>query len=433
MQSTINDWSRLVLFLSEINSSNSTNHKVAILEKYKDSEFIKKILKYTYDPYRQYFVTSKNLKKRVDLSSGPVEESIFDLLDKLDSRVYTGHTAISAVNAFIDKNKEFSEIIYQILDRNLETRATTTLINRVIPNLIPTFNVALAFDATKVKNIDLTSGDWLVSRKLDGIRCIAVIREKGNIKFFSRNGKEFETLSVVKDEIDRLGITNCVLDGEICLMNKDGSDDFQGILKQIQRKDHTILNPRYWIFDILTLDEFESGVGTEKLSTRLERDICQSVQTSSILAILSQTRILNEETLLSLKTESKNSGWEGLIARKDVGYEGDRSRNMLKLKEFYDSEYVVLDVIMGPQRIVSNGHEITETVLSAVIIEHKGGRVQVGSGFSLEERRKYFLDPNSILGSTITVQYFEETVDQEGNNSLRFPVFKANHGKIRNT
>jgi DNA ligase-1 len=78
-----------------------------------------------------------------------------------------------------------------------------------------------------------------------------------------------------------------------------------------------------------------------------------------------------------------------------------------------------------------DGKEIEEQVLSAVTIEHKGGRVQVGSGYSLDERRRYFQRPEEIMGSIITVQYFEETVDQDGKSSLRFPVFKANHGKSR--
>ena len=36
-----------------------------------------------------------------------------------------------------------------------------------------------------------------------------------------------------------------VLDGEICLIDEFGNDDFQGIMKEIKRKDHTIQN-RSW-------------------------------------------------------------------------------------------------------------------------------------------------------------------------------------------
>lgn len=423
----LNDFNSLSEFVTEMNSSNSTNHKVETLSKYKENLFVQKVLHYTYTPYKQYGVSSDNLKKRSELvAPSNLYPSFFQLLDDLADRNITGHSAIEATNAFIKEWQEYSHLIYQIIDRNLETRATTTLINRVMPGLIPTFSVALAHDINKVKKIDLLDGTWYVSRKLDGVRCITIIRN-GKVYFFSRNGKSFETLGRVAEAIVSLGIDNCVLDGEICLMKEDGSDDFQGILKEIQRKDHTIQNPKYWVFDQLTLEEFDSGVGSEPLSKRLTRFLFEG----DTIEALPQYKITSEQALIAMKDEAKGKGWEGLIARRDVGYEGDRTKNMLKLKEMHDAEYVVIEAIMGPQRVIVDGQEVEEQMLSAVIIEHKGNRVQVGSGYSLEERRKYYLNPEEILGSIITVQFFEHTVDQNGNHSLRFPVFKANHGKSR--
>lgn len=423
----LNDFVSLREFVNSMNESNSTNHKVDILTKHKDNPFIRHVLHYTYTPYKQYGVSAANLKKRDDLiAPSNIYPNLFQLLDDLHERKITGHNAIEAVNAFIHEWSEYSDLIFQIIDRNLETRATSTLINRVVPGLIPTFSVALAHDINKVKKIDLFDGTWYVSRKLDGVRCIAIIRN-GAVQFFSRNGKQFETLTNVGKEIVRLGIDNCVLDGEICLMKEDGSDDFQGILKEIQRKDHTIKNPKFWVFDQLTLEEFDSCAGHASLSVRLQRMRFEG----DVIEALPQHKILSKESLDNLKQQSKDSCWEGLIARRNVGYEGDRTKNMLKLKEMHDAEYTVLEAIMGPQRVIVNGQEVEEEVLSAVIIEHKGGRVQVGSGYSLEERRHYFRHPEEIVGSSITVQYFEETVDQDGKNSLRFPVFKANHGKAR--
>ena len=104
---------------------------------------------------------------------------------------------------------------------------------------------------------------------------------------------------------------------------------------------------------------------------------------------------------------------------------------MLKIKEFFDAEYVVTSLIMGPQRVIVDGREIEEDMLSAVTIEHNGSIVQVGSGFTIDQRRHYYKNIGDLLGMTIVVQYFEETTDQHGNNSLRFPVFKGNHGKTR--
>jgi DNA ligase-1 len=423
----LEDFNRLRLFIDEMNSSNSTNHKVEILKKHQGDSFIQRILYYTYNPYFNFGVTSANLKKRSDLISQTSDYlDFFDLLDDLIARKITGHLAIERTNRFIQDYVEYSDLIYQIIDHNLETRATTTLINRVNPNLIPTFSVALAHDYTKVKGVDLTDGTWRISRKLDGVRCLAIIRS-GKVSFFSRNGKEFETLGRVKSEIEALGINDCVLDGEICIMKEDGSDDFQGILKQIQCKDYTIEHPRFWVFDILTLEEFDSRKGDSSLTKRLTRINFDS----SIIVKLPQSSVTAESALIAMRSHAKSQGWEGLIARRDVGYEGDRTKNMLKLKDFYDAEYLVKSAIMEKQRVIVEGREVEEEVLSAVIIKHKGNLVRVGSGFSMEERREYYANPEKIIGSVINVQYFEETVDQHGNNSLRFPVFKWNHGKSR--
>lgn len=427
------DFKELREFVNEMNSSNSTNHKVEVLTKYQYHPFIKRILFYTYHPYWNFGLTSTNLKKRSDLIS-PVEvyDDLFLMLDDFNERHMTGHAAIEAMNRFIKDYEEWADLIYQVIDRNLETRATVTLINRVNPKFIPTFEVSLAHDAAKVKGVNIFDGTWLVSRKLDGIRCICFIHGE-DIRFFSRNGKELLTLGKVAEEIRRLGITDTVLDGELCLMNEDGSDDFQGILKQIQRKGHTIENPRYQIFDILQAGEFAGDDVSPLFSTRIDSrgHWLGDLKSSAILEILPQVRIMDEDSLEELKSQSKDFNWEGLIARKDAHYSPGRSKNMLKIKEFFDAEYVVTSLIMGPQRVIVDGREIEEDMLSAVTIEHNGSIVQVGSGFTIDQRRHYYKNIGDLLGMTIVVQYFEETTDQHGNNSLRFPVFKGNHGKTR--
>ena len=426
------EFKKLEEFVQRMNQSNSLNYKTGILAKYKNDEFITRILFYTYNPYFNYGVSSENLKKRKDLitPNGTGHSTIFSLLNDLNERIFTGNAAIALVNRFIADNSNYDYLIYQILDRNLETRATTTLINRVMDNLIPVFDVALAHDANKVKGVNLLDGTWYCSRKLDGVRCITII-ENGNVKFFSRNGKQFHTLGAVEKEIKTSGLNNMVLDGEICLMNSDGSDDFQGILKQIQRKDHTIQNPKYWIFDILTIDEFYQKIVSPTFSDRLQDRYINLNSCSKILELLPQIKISDDLSFTELKNKSKDLNWEGLIARRDVPYVSGRSKDMLKIKEFFDSEYIVTGIITGPQRVIVDGKEIEEEMLSAIIINHKGSNVQVGSGFNLDQRRFYYKNPSEIMDCTVTVQYFEETIDQTGKPSLRFPVFKYNYGKTR--
>ena len=221
-----------------------------------------------------------------------------------------------------------------------------------------------------------------------------------------------------------------VFDGEICLTNKDGSDDFQGIMKQIRKKDHTIDNPKYLIFDIVTGQEFRDKIGASSYSLRYHA-LCNLIKGMKYLELVNQDIITETGHFTDLMKEADNKGWEGLILRKNRVYEGKRTKNMLKCKSFHDAEYTVIDLEYGPFRMIENGLEITKDVLSNVVIEHKGNRVSVGSGFTIEEREFFKANPNEILNKVITVKYFEETQNQSGNYSLRFPTVKVIHGNKR--
>ena len=113
------------------------------------------------------------------------------------------------------------------------------------------------------------------------------------------------------------------------------------------------------------------------------------------------------------------------MLRKNETYKGKRSNEILKVKQMHDEEYVVVDLENDYHRVIVDGAEVEEEMLKNVIIEHKGNRVHVGSGFSHDQRRHYFANPNEILGKQITVQYFEESQSKSGEFSLRFPVIKA--------
>ena len=412
-------------FVDKSNSTNSNTDKLNVIKEYSNQPDVLKVLQYTYDTFKQYYVTSKNCKKRSDLvlPFGTYKD-IFSLLDALSSRQITGHSAIEAVNTFVEENKEYEELVWNIIDRNLKTRSTVSMINKVVPGLIPTFDVALAqaYDDKTKKKVDWNDG-WYASRKLDGVRCLAIIDDKGDVNFYSRAGKEFTTLDSLKPSIQKLGLTNMVFDGEVCMVDENGNEDFQGIIKQIKRKDHTIEKPFYYIFDLLTIKEFSDKESITTLSERLETARAY-VMNDDYIGVLKQI-LADDMVMETMMEKSKREGWEGLMLRKDTTYKGKRSADILKVKKFYDDEYVVVDLENAITRVIVNGKEVEEMMLKNVVIEHKGSRVQVGSGFSHEQKRYYYENPSEILGKQITVQYFEETQNQHGEHSLRFPVIKA--------
>ena len=428
MSTLENNLNKLQIFVDELQSTSSSNSKKETLKRYSSDAFITKVLRYTFDSFKKYNVTPALLQKRPDLCNNPGYYDLFYLLDALDKRTITGHSAVAAVNGFIQPLRDnHRELIYNIISRNIKGRVSTTLINKVIPNLIPTFDVALA-DKYDPKYVDFKNETWYASRKLDGVRCIIIVDAKGKVTSWSRQGKQFETLTKVEEEIERLNTTNTVFDGELCLMNKDGSDDFQGVMKQIRKKDHTIGNPKFKIFDMISLEEFNNAKGgSETLSERLEyvNDILINPIYANYIEVLDQEKVTSEEVFNKWSKLASDNNWEGFMLRKDAPYKGKRSRDLLKVKTMHDAEYEVVDATFGPFRHVKDGKEIESIVLSAVIIEHKGNKVNVGSGFSFEQRELFVANPDEIIGKTITVQYFEESQNQNGEFSLRFPVVKC--------
>ena len=413
-------------FIDKMRATSSSTDKIAIIAQ--SDAFIRDVVEATYNPYKQYYVTSKTCKKNSEkVASGPVIP-LLKLLNMLSTREVTGHDAIKLVNRFAQANVGW-DLIYKIIDKDLDIRVGASIINKAIPNLIPTFNVALA---QEYKGKCDWNDSWYASRKLDGVRCLAVTDVDGNCTLYSRMGKELTTLNKVKKAIEATGIINTVFDGEICLVDENGDEDFQGVMKQLRRKDHQIENPVFMVFDMIHKPEFDNKKGGEVLSLRLAK-----------LRGWFNGKFINDNTLRYCQQYEITDGrhfdmwgqmaadkkWEGFMIRKDVGYEGKRSKNLQKVKKFYDAEYVVVDYDNDNHEVVRNGRSETIKMLAQVWIEHKGYRVKVGSGWSQEQRLQYM--DGSIVGKTITVQYFEETHNDKGGISLRFPTVKVIHGDKR--
>ena len=63
------DLKRIQEFVDKLKSTNSTNDKIAIIKEYKGEYKIEKLLKYTYSPFKQFHVTSANLKKKSEATN----------------------------------------------------------------------------------------------------------------------------------------------------------------------------------------------------------------------------------------------------------------------------------------------------------------------------------------------------------------------------
>jgi len=286
------------------------------------------------------------------------------------------------------------------------------------------FNVALARKYEK-KVVDKYKGDWYMSRKYDGIRCIVMIDKlKKEVNAYTRTGKPITTLSKLtedlKSDIDQFD-NSYVLDGELVSVDENGDEDYTSIMKQYNRKNHTIDNPMLLTFDMIQLDEFRSGKSKDVLTDR-QSNLQQMIGTKfKHIRVMDQIKMDNDEVFEKFRNKGRENGWEGIMLRQDAPYKSKRSNAILKVKDVQDAEYKVLD--MKP-KVLSDG-TVTNT-MGSVKIDY--GDTWVGSGFTDKQRAYYFNNRDEIIGKIITVKYFEKT-----ETSLRFPTFKCIHGTKRTT
>lgn len=425
-------FNRIKELQEEINKTNSTLDKKETLKNYED---LKLILKYTYDKNIIYSVTSKNYKKfskndkKTKIKIINSYNNFYKLLNDLSKRTITGDKALLYLYDFINRYKEYEDIILNVIDKNLKIRLNTKLINSVFPDLIKTFQVALA-NKYDIKHINKDDNKWYISRKLDGIRCLIYVNIKTkNIVCYSRQGKEFKTLNKLKTDILK-NINNFkenyFLDGEVVVMNNN-KENFKGIMEKIRRKNYTMENPLYYCFDIIREEDFYNKISTEIYEERYNNLKEKITDSFKYIKVLEQV-LYTEEKLYEYSESSKKNDWEGLIIRKNTIYEGKRTNHLLKFKEMLDEEYKVIDIEKGMFRYINQETGLEEEIetLSAVIIDYNN--TKVGSGFSINERKEYYNNPEKIINKVITVKYFEKTEE-----SLRFPVFKGIHGEKRET
>lgn len=434
---------RIREILENIKNASSTLDKKQIL-KDNMNDTLQKIFEDTYSD-NKYHVKKYNISECGDMTLDENYESFRSMLKLLSERTVTGKVAIALVENTIGMFElEDQWVLNCIMEKNLRVGISKDNYNSIMGNQIDKFEVALAYNLEKVNGVDVLDGTYLASRKCDGARCITFAiwnkdKKQYDITFKSRQGKEFKTLDKLKPMIAEMLIecqkqttekdydiyTDIVLDGEICIVDENGDEHFNWIMKEITRKNHTIENPHYKMFDILTLNEWEGTTKSLPFSLRYGILSCyEDYANKDYISVLEQERITSQEDFDRWSQKVIDGEWEGFMLRKDEPYKSGRTKDLLKVKSMLDAEYIVEDVVLGTATYNKGGAK-TYNVCSAIVINHKGNRVEVGSGLSFDQRIKWFNAPEKIIGKTVTIQYFEETTNKKNNLiSLRFPVLK---------
>lgn len=416
--------------ISKVSETSSTNEKIAMLESHKGSELddlLQKIFFYTYDSKKVYKIGKARLRGVVALNETfivPRFDNIFELLDCLDSRKGVDNELVSDVREFIMNEPlcEVRELYYNMIMKDLRAGVTATTANKVWPDLIPQFKLQLA--RKYEDRADKIEGEEIViTQKLDGIRCAIVIDEEGKMEALTRQNRRIDGLQEILTSLkkDSNLLNNIVLDGELVYSAEEELDSAAKYRKTVEvvnsdMKDKK--NIKYHIFDMAGLEAFNKGESTEIQYNR-RRDILESSisNTDSIELVPVLYQGEDHTKIVELLDEAIANEQEGVMINLTSGYyDCKRSNNLLKVKQMHTVDLRVIGLQEGEGKYKGS--------LGAILVDYKGYELGVGSGFSDKERELYWGNPELIIDKIVEVQYFEESSNNQGGLSLRFPIFK---------
>jgi len=254
--------------------------------------------------------------------------------------------------------------------------------------------------------------DWgqpvYMQPKLDGVRCI--FTKDGA---FSRTGKRFMNVKHIEEELQELfkQKPNLILDGE--LYNHRLKDDFEKIISLVRKQKPTDEDrsearrlTQYHVYDYVDGSSFDYKKRQDNLTC--SDMYCPSIHYTETIKVATPAmiKVLHQRFL--------DKGYEGSIIRLNGEYEQKRSKNLLKVKDFSDSEAEITGFVEGKGKRLG-------TIGKFIAVDSQGMQF----GMPVMDKFKYlqdnFKEMQTWIGKIATFTYFEKTK----RGSYRHPLFKA--------
>jgi DNA ligase-1 len=390
-----------------------------------------------YNPYVTFGVKQIPNTEGITNAENPWED-FNELMVQLSQRRLTGHAARDAIIEISQRfdSEEWNTFLAPVLRRDLRAGISDKTINKICKKTdyeIPTFGCQLA---TNSEGRPEMKGVKRLEPKLDGVRVLLMVIPTDTsctTVCFSRNGKLFENFTHIEEEVERnikdifkkyprLLKPGFVLDGEVV------GTSFQQLMRQARRKENVKAEDSvFHVFDIIPLDDFRRGYWNSQLHKRIEiledlRHIIDNMRHVELLSHIMVDLDLGEghDQLNRYAKDMVNLGYEGIMIKDiDSPYECKRNTFWMKWKPTITVDLTVIAIEQGTGR--------NSERLGALVCEGEDDgkyiTVNVGSGFSDEDRDDYWANQSLIIGRTAEILCDAVTQNQDGSYSLRFPRF----------
>lgn len=403
--------------------------KNTILSYYEDATFME-VLKFRLDPFDVIGLSTKKLKS--DVEANVKYTNISDLLAYL--RVHnTGRREDIAIakgwlNQFDGDEYEF---LFGILAKTQTLGVGAKIVNDTLgKGTIADFDVQLAFPFEKKIDRYDDEQEFMVTQKLDGHRCLTMVKPDGSIVSFTRKGQEIDGLNELHEDIAEFVKNNAdvladypegiALDGEVLLKNKDNlttGELFQAtsVALKSEGEKHNI---EYHLFDIVPLNEFLDQKESNQTYEQ-RRAVLDELTSGELVSPIDVLARIHKDEIPEWSHYAIKNGWEGVMLNTVEGkYKKTRSPQLLKVKKMHTADLPVIGFTKAETGAFAG------TLATVNVQLDEDNIVQVGSGFTEEMRHEIWDNQEKYLNVMVEVQYFEQTSNKKGEKSLRFPVFK---------
>ena len=279
---------------------------------------------------------------------------------------------------------------------------------------------------------DQSQIDWsdyvYIQPKLDGVRCI--FTKKGA---FSRTGKRFMNVIHIERSLDYIWETfpGLILDGE--LYNHDLRGNFEKIISLVKKQTPTHEDRleaynliQFHVYDMLFDDPANLTGFNWKYKERMKwlqkqfdhyNESWEGPINGENGRMIQFVKTFNCATPSMIKVMHQfflDQGYEGSIIRLNGLYEQKRSKNLLKVKDFQDSEAKIINYAEGKGKRKG-------TIGKFIAVDSYGIQFGMPVMDNFKYLRKNFGKMKKWVGRIATFKYFEKTK----RGSYRHPLFKC--------
>lgn len=329
----------VIRLFKQIQETSSLNDKKAIIIANKNNELFKKCLRFLLDGNIVTGISNSKISKvnqNITKDKATIKLDTFEeVMDYLQIHNTGRDEDIANIKGFlydhyISDDDEFMFYV-QMITKRYRLGADAKLVNKCIPELIPTFDVMLGTPIDKVK---LKGNEWIsISRKLNGTRCAFVAD-----KCMTRQGKEYIGLDHIINDIKRIEYEDHFIDGEPLYKNNERLSDSEAFQKGTgiaMSKDENKQDLKLVVFDLFPLEEFWNGKSRNTYENRRKALNVFDLQLQDIccknIEVVNQLYAgADHSQIWKWLDYAEENDWEGIMLNLDTPYECKRTKNLIK-------------------------------------------------------------------------------------------------------